>query len=111
MLTLVQPKSIMTTPVAKFERVLESQISGRAQGWTEQVIAALRNLESSLRLHMAEMEGRQGLFPSLIRPRSDTLPTITRQVGRLRREHHDLLERVQELHQLAEGVLNSLLPP
>jgi hypothetical protein len=111
MMVLLQPKSQLENTVDKLKRVLEAQISGRELAWTEQNMRALQAVEDALRLHMAEMERRDGLFPSLIRPRSDTLPAVTRQVGKLRREHHDLLVRVQELAQLAEGVRNDALPP
>lgn len=109
-MTLERPKCQLRDSVDRFRRVLEAQIAGRELAWIEQVLRALKTTEDALRLHMAELEGRAGLFPALIRPKHDTLPAVTRQVGKLRREHYDLLAHVQELRQLADAVHNAALP-
>jgi hypothetical protein len=111
MTTLVQSTNELDVAVERFERVLEAQISGREVAWTDQVVRALRRIEEELRLHMDKLEGRQGLFAALVKPKHDTLPGVTRQVGRLRRGHYDLLVGVQELMRLGEGVRNTALPP
>ena len=66
----------------------------------------LQSGKHPLRQHVAEQEGRDGLFAAV----DQTRPTLARQTKGLLQEHRDFVEQLGALREQARRVTHSLLP-
>ncbi len=73
----------------RLEEAIAAEIPGREPAWAEQVGNALAGLQVALRQHTAGAEEPDGMYSHV----DLTRPTLTRQVGDLRQEHKDFLQR------------------
>jgi hypothetical protein len=93
MLTMEMRTDVLTEPMNGLDWALQVEFPGHEREWAQEVGIALTNVQQAMRLHAAAAEAPDGLFAKV----DLTRPTLVRQVGKLRREHGELLERARSL--------------
>lgn len=79
----------------RLEAALASAAPGREQAWNQRVAQRLGELLARLREHVQAADAPDGLLAVI----DATRPTLVHRVDRLRRQHADLLQQAQSLHQ------------
>jgi hemerythrin-like domain-containing protein len=77
----------------RLEAALASPAPGRETEWARRAASELKEVEASLRRHIASAEGEDGLFAEL----DLSAGTVPARVEQLRREHVALLEQAAHL--------------
>jgi Hemerythrin HHE cation binding domain len=84
---------LLAQAIERLEHTMEAEVPGHEYQWATETGAALTGLDAVLRKHAVMAEAPDGLFSEIDLNR----PTLSRQVGKLEREHKDFLERVRDL--------------
>jgi hypothetical protein len=90
------------------QKSLGQDIAGNEREWAVRVSGALRQVEESLRQHIRDAEAPGGLFATEV---DLTRPSLVRQVGRLRRDHGEFLERATALRKEVEAAYQAFEHP
>ncbi|MCS6851526.1 MAG: hypothetical protein NZ700_10215 [Gemmataceae bacterium] len=80
------------------EAALAAAAPGRQRAWHRRVIDKLQAVGDRLRDHVRSADGPDGLLAEI----DATRPTLLHRVGRLRREHADLIHQVEALQRQIE---------
>ena len=92
--------------IHQLETALASAAPGREQDWNYRVIETLKAVADLLAQHVSAAEAPEGLLAEI-----DTMrPTLLHRVGRLRREHADLLQQTDALRQHVEDYRDEETP-
>ena len=92
--------------IHQLEAALASAAPGREQDWRHRVDVTLQVVAGLLAQHVSAADAPEGLLAEI-----DTMrPTLLHRVGRLRREHADLLQQTDALRQHVEDYSDDETP-
>ena len=79
--------------MSALEQALAAPAPGRLDAWTQRVHAALVELFSDFREHIAIAEGPEGVYPGVL----STTPRLSSEVARLTRDHAEINDLIDQL--------------
>src|SRR5436309_14686347 len=81
----------------RLQESLANEVPGRECDWAESVRAALQDVKVAFQNHRSTAEAPDGPLVIVNQPAPSTMPTVSRRVQELRREHIELWKQVTDL--------------
>jgi hypothetical protein len=91
----------------QLSQALTSNVPGRERDWTESVHSALSCVKQALAEHAVTSEAPDGPLATINRSAPPTLPTVSRQVAVLRKDHTEFLQQASALESELRGALEA----
>jgi hypothetical protein len=91
----------------QLSQALTSSVPGRERDWTESVHSALSGVKQALQEHAVTAEAPDGPLAVVNRSAPPTMPTVSRQVAVLRKDHTEFLQQASALESELRGALEA----